>query len=225
LRGCEKVIAISQNDYEMFSKIFRKVVMVENGVDFERFSRVLKKPVKGKLIYLGRVDRHKRIDNLIRAVAEIKRNGHKVVLEVYGPDHKNHLSELRDLVKSLGLNDEIIWKGKVSGQEILNAMSEAQIFLSASDYEGFGISAVEAMASGTICLLNRIDAFEKILGKDHELLIDFKDTAGTADKIIEWMNVTEDNYQATSKKLKSQAELFSWDPVIKKMETIYQECL
>jgi alpha-1,3-mannosyltransferase len=225
LKGCEKIIAVSQSDFDTFSKISKNVVLMENGVDVDTFSTVKKNVVKGRFLYLGRVDRHKRIDNLIRVIAEIRRRGVPVFLEVCGPDWKGHMAELKKLSLELGVADFILWKGKVSEQEMLAAFGEAQFFFSASEYEGFGISAVEAMASGTVCVLTDIDSFRMILGEESQLLVDFNHTEAAAGKILELMNLTPEQYLSLAERLKTRAKMFSWDSAIKTLESVYQDCL
>jgi alpha-1,3-mannosyltransferase len=223
LKGCAKVIAVSEGDWITFSRISPNVMVAENGVDFEGFSSIKKNIRPGRLIYLGRVDRHKRIDHLIRVVAEIRRRGREVSLGIYGPEWNHSLRELQPLAEELGVADLIEWKGTVSDEEVRRGLAEAQLFLSPSEYEGFGISAVEAMASGTVCVLNRIDSFKKILKDDQPLLADFNDTAGTATQVIGLMDLPPERYEALGRRLKSRAKDFSWDRTVQKMEAVYRD--
>ncbi|HXL73839.1 MAG TPA: glycosyltransferase family 4 protein [bacterium] len=225
LKGCTKVIAVSEGDFKTFSKISPKVMVAENGVDFEGFSSIRKNIHQGRMVYLGRVDRHKRVDNLIRVVAELRHRGRKVSLGVYGPEWNNCLPDLQKLADELKVADFIDWKGKVSDGDIQEALAEAQFFLSASEYEGFGISAVEAMASGTVCVLNDIESFRKILGEERQLLVDFNDTDSSVAAILELMNLTGEQYSALGGSLKSRAKLFSWESTVEKIERVYQDCL
>jgi alpha-1,3-mannosyltransferase len=225
LKGCAKVIAVSEGDFKTFSQISSKVIVAENGVDFEGFSSIQKNVRPGRLIYLGRVDRHKRIDNLIRVIAALRRQGREVSLGVYGPEWNHCLPDLRKLADELKVADFIDWKGKVSDEDIHRALAEAQFFLSASEYEGFGISAVEAMASGTVCVLNDIDSFRKILGEERQLLVDFNDTGSSVAAILELMNLTGEQYSTLGGRLKSMAKLFSWESTVEKIEKVYQDCL
>jgi alpha-1,3-mannosyltransferase len=223
LKGCEKIFAVSQSDFDAFSKISPNVVLMENGVDVETFSIGEKNITKGRFIYLGRIDRHKRIDHLIRVIAELRRRGLPVFLDVYGPDWKGHLAELQRLSRELGVEDAVQWKGKASEAEILAAFGEAHLFFSASEYEGFGLSAVEAMATGTVCVLNDIEPFRMILGEESRLLVDFSRTAEAADKIVELMNLTPDQYARLAESLKARAGMFSWDRTIQKLESAYRD--
>jgi alpha-1,3-mannosyltransferase len=225
LRGCQKVIAVSDGDFEAFSKISPNVMVAENGVDFEGFSSIRKNIRPGRLVYLGRVDRHKRIDHLIRVVADIWKRGLAVSLQVYGPEWNNSLPELKRLAERLGVAEIIEWKGKVSDEQVHKGLAEAQFFVSPSEYEGFGLTAVEAMASGTVCVLNAIPSFRKILGEEQRLIVDFSDTESSADRIIELMNLTDEQYADLGGRLRERAKSFSWESTVEKIETVYRGCV
>jgi alpha-1,3-mannosyltransferase len=223
LKGCDRIIAVSHNDQELFLKIARRVEVIENGVDFAKFDAVMKSPVPGRLLYLGRVDRHKKADNLIRVLAELWRRGQNVRLRVVGADWGGHAAELKALAEKLEVAGRIDWIGQVTDDEMLRELASAFLFVSASSYEGFGISAVEAMASGTVCVLNKIEAFKKILGSQAvNLLVDFNNCEETVGKIEKILALSNIEYQAMGDMLKKRAKMFSWDAAIEKLEEIYR---
>lgn len=82
---------------------------------------------------------------------------------------------------------------------------------------------LEAMATGTVCVLNDIEPFRMILGEESRLLVDFSRTAEAADKIVELMNLTPDQYARLAESLKARAGMFSWDRTIQKLESAYRD--
>jgi glycosyltransferase involved in cell wall biosynthesis len=52
------------------------------------------------------------------------------------------------LARRLGIQDRILWKGVLSGAELLRQYLEADLFVFPSRYEGFGISLAEALRAG-----------------------------------------------------------------------------
>ena len=61
-----------------------------------------------------------------------------------GPD----ASKLHALAHDLGLDDDVIFTGMLAQEDLLSLQAAADVFLSTSTYEGFGLAVVEAMASG-----------------------------------------------------------------------------
>ena len=61
-----------------------------------------------------------------------------------GPD----LKDLQDQARQLAIAGNVHWLGPLHGKELVDAYHAADAFLSTSDYEGFGLTLVEAMAAG-----------------------------------------------------------------------------
>ncbi len=61
-----------------------------------------------------------------------------------GPD----LASLQHHARQLAIADNVHWLGSIHGKELVDAYHAADIFLTTSDYEGFGLTLVEAMAAG-----------------------------------------------------------------------------
>ena len=61
-----------------------------------------------------------------------------------GPD----LAKLQDHARQLDISANVHWLGPLHGKELVDAYHAADVFLSTSDYEGFGLTLVEAMAAG-----------------------------------------------------------------------------
>lgn len=80
----------------------------------------------------------------IRAFAKVYQKYKDYNLVVYGEGYQ--LNELKELSKSLGIEDSVKFPGHVS--DIYKRMTECAMFLSSSDYEGLSNSMIEAMAIG-----------------------------------------------------------------------------
>ncbi|MDD2728587.1 glycosyltransferase family 4 protein [Malikia sp.] len=58
------------------------------------------------------------------------------------------LTELENHARQLDITGNVHWLGPLHGKELVDAYHAADVFLSTSDYEGFGLTLVEAMAAG-----------------------------------------------------------------------------
>ena len=221
LRGCEKVIACSENDYKLFSGISGNVARIDNGVDVEKFSHIDKNVEPGSLLYVGRIDKNKRVDDLIRAVAKIRDVGLTVQLKVIGPDYSRLVPGLQRLTRDLGL-DNVKFLGMQNDESLKHELSRAHIFVSASGYEAFGISAVEAMASGTVCVLNDIPAFRGIvLHGQTGFITDFTDSRKAADQIIRILSISMNEYDILGKQARLAANKYDWRKVAVEITELY----
>jgi alpha-1,3-mannosyltransferase len=223
IKSYDAVIGCSDNDIEIFRKIAPGIIKIENGVNVKPLLNAPKKPDGHTLVYVGRIDIHKRIDNLIRLIAILNNQGFKAKLMVVGPDWKHLLPELIRLANDLEIKDQVTFTGPVDEKDLVRYYSKAFLFVSASEYEGFGISAIEALASGTPCVLNDIRSFQTILkNKPFGILCNFSNIEETANAIIEFANTTKDNYWALSKEARETAKKYNWESVARKMTKIYE---
>ncbi|MEO8182296.1 MAG: glycosyltransferase [Deltaproteobacteria bacterium] len=142
-----------------------RLTMIPSGYDDTRFYPVgastrelLRKRLgfDGKVVLsLGRIARNKGYDLLIRAFAEVARRCPEARLQLaiggeqLRPIEESILGDCRALVDQLGLSPRVVFSGFVPDPEIADLYRAADVFVSSSRYEPFGMAAVEAMACGT----------------------------------------------------------------------------
>jgi glycosyltransferase involved in cell wall biosynthesis len=100
-------------------------------------------------LYVGRMARSKRVADIIRAFALVRRAGIESQLWLVGEGDKSYEEELRSLVSSNKLQEEVRFWGRVSTSEKYRRMAEAHVLLMASVREGWGLVVLEANACGT----------------------------------------------------------------------------
>jgi glycosyltransferase involved in cell wall biosynthesis len=128
-----------------------KARVIYNGCDIDLFKpKEADKVLKEKfalgdtlvIITTGRLVNWKRMDILIEALPLLKTTSFKVIICGTGEDKKR----LIDLSRALGVDDKIIWAGKVEHKELPRYLSLATIYVQPSVSESFGMSICEAMA-------------------------------------------------------------------------------
>ena len=89
----------------------------------------------------------KRVDHVVRSVAELRQRVPDVRVEVVGSGRE--LAALEELTRRLGVTDAVNFLGRVSDDELLDAYGRAWVVASASLREGWGMTLTEAAATGT----------------------------------------------------------------------------
>jgi glycosyltransferase involved in cell wall biosynthesis len=97
------------------------------------------------LLYVGGFDPTKNVPFLFEALARV--GDPSVVLCVAG-DPGGAGEELRAASSGEGLDGRVVWLGRLSEEALAAAYRAADLFVSSSIYEGFGLPALEAMACG-----------------------------------------------------------------------------
>ena len=221
---CNKVIAISDNDYSIFRKLTKKIILIENGIDTDRYTRP-KEVVNGRLITVGRIDTHKRVDNLIRVLIELNRSGVDASLRIIGPDWKGLKDDLVKLIPA-ELAEKVIFVGPVDDDTLAEEYAKAHLFLSASEYEGFGLTAIESMSSGTPTILNDIDSFRVFLkDKDFGQIVQFSQIKETSSAIACFIKLPKEKYAEISKNARAYADNYAWKKIEKKIFNVYKDIL
>lgn len=220
----DKVIAISSNDYTIFNKITQRIVLIYNGVNVEKYD-VTKEKSQGTLITVGRIDIHKRVDNLIKVVLYLNENGTEAKLRIVGPDWKGLQDKLNQIIPSK-YHDKVIFVGKVNDSELTNEYRQAHLFVSASEYEGFGLTAIEALASGTMVILNDIESFNYFL-KDQQFgeIVNFNNIPESALAIKKLLELKESEYEQMSDEARKYASRYSWVNIEKEIYKVYLDLI
>ncbi len=125
-----------------------KIRVIYNGVDTNKFRPLdVDRDSRPTVVCIGRVDVFKDIVNLIQSINYVKRTYRDVQCLIYGASTDLDYSlRCTNLVKSLGLGDNIRFMGKVKDPEI--AYNAADVVVISSITEGFPFAIIEAMACG-----------------------------------------------------------------------------
>lgn len=110
---------------------------------------------------------HKNFEGLLRALAEIPRDRRPLTVITGGGAE----DPLRDLVKSLGLEDDVVLPGWVSGAQLESLFAVASLYVCPSLAEGFGLPVIDAMRRGRLVLANDIPVLREV-GGDSALYAD-----------------------------------------------------
>jgi glycosyltransferase involved in cell wall biosynthesis len=102
------------------------------------------------LLYVGKISPHKAPHDLVKMLEVLRR--------LYDPAARLHLigsplgetyePALRGFIADLGLTDAVFLPGSVSGPELEAYYRAADVFVTASDHEGFCVPLGEAMGHG-----------------------------------------------------------------------------
>jgi alpha-1,3-mannosyltransferase len=223
LRESNKTIAISEHDKNLFSKINNNVVIIPVPIDINKFPFKKRKKNNFKLLYIGRISRNKRIDYLIDVIKYISKKQPGAELYIAGEDWEGLRKYLEEKVKILGLEENVKFLGKISEAELKKYIDISTFFVSASEYESFGISAIEAMSAGLIPILNNIESFRYFVkSKENGFIVDYKRPEEVANIIIK---IDNKSLQKLSEKARKRVYEFTRENVTKQIEKLYLDIL
>lgn len=123
----------------------------------ERFGLPAGDPV---IVFMGRFHHVKRVDMAMRALAQCKTPGTRLLL-IGGGDEE---SKLRALASELGIAQRVTFGGWVQGEDKWLALAAGDVLTLNSIHENFGYVAVEALCVGTLPLLTSNLAIAREIG-------------------------------------------------------------
>ena len=100
-----------------------------------------------RLLICGRIHQVKGFDHLVPALAEVRRRGLDVLLEVAGEDEGGYRHEVERLAGEHGVQDRVVFLGNLDRDALVEAYGRAVALVMPSYQENFGMSAAEAMAA------------------------------------------------------------------------------
>ncbi len=208
LKNFDQIFAHSVNDKELFSKIApdNKINLIPYSLYFADY-QVPRRFTKNSMLFVGRMGKNKRIDRLISVLKNVSDKINDATLVLVGEYLKDDKG-LLSMAKSLGVENKIISLGPKYGRDLIKIYASANIFVSAADYEGFGISVLEAMAAGCPVVVNDIRAFRNFVthGKTG-YIIDYTEEKEAADSIIE---ILGSNLEKISSEGRKYAKSYDW---------------
>lgn len=160
-------------------RLKKKSVVIPNPVTTEVIKWNEEKGKKKRIVAACRLEPQKNIDMLLRAFATVAKENDEYILEIYG---KGSLEgHLRELISELRIESRASLMGH--SQDIIKIMSQSEIFVLSSDYEGMPNSLIEAMCVGCACVATDAPAYGArhfINDGENGLLVKVKDEEGMA---------------------------------------------
>lgn len=110
-----------------------------------RYPQLGRRPI---VLFLSRLDRKKGLDLLLRAFVSLRHHVPDAALVIAGDGDAQFTRELWYDAQILGVGNDIVWTGFLSGDDKQAAFADATLYVLPSYSENFGIAVAEAMAAG-----------------------------------------------------------------------------
>lgn len=190
-----------------------------NGIDHT----IYKPHSKSKfphVIYLGRLQKYKRVDLVIKAFFYIKKIIPKARLSIagFGPE-----KELKNLVEELNLTSSVRIYGHVSNEKKIKLLQNAWVFITTSEREGWGLSVLEANACGTPAVAFDVPGLRNSIKNDETgILVKNEDIKGIVKAVVKILK--NDNLRSRlSKNCIEWSKKFDWDKTANEILAIIKQ--
>ncbi|MGQ4647600.1 glycosyltransferase [Lyngbya aestuarii] len=244
LETSETVVATSPQEKEHMRSLVSpegNIEIIPCGTDIHRFGSIGRAEARKKLginpeeqvvFYVGRFDKRKGIETLVRAVGRSQLRGEGKLRLIIGGGSRPGESDgierdrIEGIVAELGMSDFTCFPGRIGDELLPIYYGAADVCVVPSHYEPFGLVAIEAMASGTPVVASDVGGLQfTVVPEQTGLLAPAKDDAAFAaaiDRILanpDWSNQL--GFWARERVEK----MFSWDGVACQLSELYTDLL
>ena len=218
---------LKEETYKNFS-ISTPIEVIHNFVDIERFNRrpvdAFKKliaPHQEKIIvHASNFRAVKRVKDVVKVFLQIRKEiPSKLLLIGDGPERP----EIEDFTRSCPECNEIKFLGKQ--EQIEDILPIADLFLLPSEYESFGLAALEAMAAEVPVISSNAGGLPEINIDGYSgFMCDVGDIEGMSKRAIEIL-ANEATHKLFKQQAFEQAKKFGIDIIVPKYEALYERLI
>jgi phosphatidylinositol alpha-mannosyltransferase len=223
-------IAVSKPALEYISPYFpADYIVIPNGVDTKHFNHdvtPIDQFTDGRLniLFVGRLEKRKGFDYLLKAYRQVKRNFPKCRLLVVGPGVRLR-NKYQKRINNNGLSD-VIFTGYAAYSELPRYYKTADIVcFPATGWESFGIVLLEAMAVGKPVIASDITGYASVMTNNVEgFLIPPKDEDELAKALIK-MITDKSLREEMGARGRPKALQYDWETVARRVYEYYEQTL
>lgn len=244
-QAASRIIAECPQDYDDLVNHYRvdpaKISIVPCGFnphEFRPIDRQIARKALGltagdfTVLQLGRIVPRKGIDNVIRAVGQLKQAGRNVRLLIVGgektgilPSTCPELTRLAEVAAEAQVNDQVTFVGGKSRPELPVYYAAADVFVTTPWYEPFGITPLEAMACGVPVIGANVGGIKfTVLDGKTGYLVSPNDPAGLAER-ISGLQADPELRDLLGKQAIAHVKQFTWNAIVARLTTVYQEVI
>ncbi|MBP7859419.1 glycosyltransferase [Patescibacteria group bacterium] len=157
----QRLITVSESSKKEILKMrlskFRSIEIINPGINSSDY-QLKKKTNYVSILYLGRLKPYKNVDVALRAFAEIIKIKKDAIFYIAGVG--DSLNQLKELAESLGISNSVKFLGRVSDEEKSDLLASCWLMIQPSMIEGWGITVIEANASGTPVVASNVNGLK-----------------------------------------------------------------
>jgi glycosyltransferase involved in cell wall biosynthesis len=106
-----------------------------------------------RLLFVGSIFNRRHVPELIRAFAPVARAHRDASLDIIGDNRSHPHEDLEQVIRTEGLLEQVRWRRYVPDETLRALYASARAFAFLSEYEGLGLTPLEALAAGVPPLL------------------------------------------------------------------------
>ena len=236
---CEKMVMTSSNfvtasshyEHVMISENYKidenKIKKITPGLDRKIFTPDLNLPRENIFLSIGRIQEQKRQLETIKFLNNFRKiDNNFLCYFIGGPSGKSgddYLAELKESVKEFNLESHVEFLGNLPQTKIKDFMNKSKLLIHTSQYETFGLVAIEANSMGVPILSINTGSLIEIIenNKNGYFAEDFMDSH--ANNFVKDLLNDDDYFNNVMNQCIQKSEKYNWDVTADSLLKTYQD--
>jgi glycosyltransferase involved in cell wall biosynthesis len=222
--GSERAVLRAAAGVVVTSEWTRRQVLIRYGIPAERVhvarpgvdrAAAPARPVRGQLLCVGVLGRHKGQDILVEALAGLAGRDWECVLAGSLDRDPDFVEQLRARITHLGYADRVRLSGVLAGAALSDAYASADLLVAPSRSESYGMTVTEALAHGVPVIAAAVGGLPEALGSADGIrsgqLIPSGDPAALAAALGDWLGDEDHRHRLRAAALQRRSTLCGWE--------------
>ena len=236
---CEKMVMTSSNfvtasshyEHVMISENYKidenKIKKITPGLDRKIFTPDINLPRENIFLSIGRIQEQKRQLETIKFLNNFRKiDSSFFCYFIGGPSGKSgddYLAELKESVKEFNLESHVEFLGNLSQTKIKDIMNRSKLLIHTSQYETFGLVAIEANSMGVPILSINTGSLIEIIenNKNGYFAEDFTDNH--ANNFVKDLLNDDDYFNNVMNQCIQKSEKYNWEVTVDSLLKTYQD--
>ena len=236
---CEKMVMTSSNfvtasshyEHVMISENYKidenKIKKITPGLDRKIFTPDLNRPRETIFLSIGRIQEQKRQLETIKFLNNFRKIDNSFLCYfIGGPSGKSgddYLVELKESVKEFNLESHVEFLGNLPQTKIKDFMNKSKLLIHTSQYETFGLVAIEANSMGVPILSINTGSLIEIIenNKNGYFAEDFMDNQ--ANNFVKDLLNDDDYFNNVMNQCIQKSEKYNWEATADSLLKTYQD--
>ena len=236
---CEKMVMTSSNfvtasshyEHVMISENYKidenKIKKITPGLDRKIFTPDLNLPRENIFLSIGRIQEQKRQLETIKFLNNFRKiDSNFLCYFIGGPSGKSgddYLAELKESVKEFNLESHVEFLGNLPQTKIKDFMNKSKLLIHTSQYETFGLVAIEANSMGVPILSINTGSLIEIIenNKNGYFAEDFMDNQ--ANNFVKDLLNDDDYFNNVMNQCIQKSEKYNWEVTADSLLKTYQD--
>lgn len=217
-KSADAVTCISSVLVQRANRMGYEATLIPNGIRSKELLEASMERVPGRILFVGRLEPMKGVDDLIEAYGEVRSKHPHATLRIVGDGSER--ARLEKLAKGI---PGITFAGKVAHDRVVDEYASAEIFCGLSRSEAFGNVFLEAQAAGCAVVATNVQGIPDIV---HDgvtgMLVPPKNPSAAADVLIRLLE-DSDLRRTLGEGGRANAANYDWNGISEKYAAVYEE--